>query len=114
MDLDLYSVSIYGRPPCPLEQPLEVLDENVKSPKSVELPVVAIVIYSRTLVVEELTPPPNTPLILLDIPDPEENIVVVSPKLDEFPVVAIVIYCITLFAVPKNIPIVELDKPINP
>ena len=63
----------------------------VKSPKSVALPVEAIVMKSMTLDVEPPNPPPpNTPLVVEEHAPGLNRATVKSPKSVELPVVAMV------------------------
>ena len=87
------------------------LVEAVKSPKSVELPVVAI---SNVSITSEKDPPAVRPLVG-ELTDVGPCLAAVkSPKSTELPVEAIVKYSITLSAEgvlpPETIPLVELDK----
>jgi hypothetical protein len=86
-------VSSVPRPPAKIplldeEQPAKAPLETVKSPKSLALPVEAMVTYSMTLVPLPVKPPPNKALIFEEQELPLEVAVVKSPKSVALPVVA--------------------------
>ena len=74
-----------------LEHALKLFLASVKSPKLVELPVVASVTYAMFAVFEpEITPPPIRPRVLFEQPAARVLVLAKSPKSVALPVVAIV------------------------
>ena len=77
---------------------------DVKSPKSVPFPNVAIVIYSIILVIAGVFPPPCIPRVVLEAWQPSDLAVVNSPKLSASPFVAKVEYDIAVITEPVSPP----------
>ena len=82
--------------------PLMMVLACVKSPKSDAFPVDAIVTKSITFCRVGVAPPPNTPLILLDVPPSPCLLTLKSPKSCPFPIVAIVTYSIAFVPAPTD------------
>ena len=83
------------KPPWPLLALSGECNPSVKSPKSVALPVDAIVTKSITFCLDGVKPAPNTALVELDTPATKFLATVRSPKSVALPADAVVINCIT-------------------
>ena len=86
-------------PPCPFDAPAVFSIADKQSPKSVALPVEAIVITSIVLVLlPAIAPAAKIPLVWLEVPAGVDLATVKSPKSEALPVEAIVIYWIILLS----------------